>query len=123
MQAGYTKDVRTDGRAPLVVVMNCIFTIPKRTEQPSLAPEQVPLVEVKTFTGETGLSALLYESDYSPVKLRRDVLLFGFDACSERQARGTRQVSRRLAVVHGWWSRYIRGCFKIGFHARRRIDC
>jgi hypothetical protein len=63
MQAGYTM-----GMQP---------TIPKNGEEPQLAEEQLPLIEADVFTGEPGLSAPVYESDYPPVKPRCDVLLNG----------------------------------------------
>ena len=42
-----------------------------------LAEEQVPLTESDVFTGEPGLSAPVYESDYAHRKPRCDVLLNG----------------------------------------------
>jgi hypothetical protein len=77
MQAGYTMGMRPDGRELLVVVVKGTFEIPKGAEEPKPAEEQVPLVEADTFTGEPGLSAPVYESDYAPVKQRCDVLLLG----------------------------------------------
>jgi hypothetical protein len=77
MQAGYTMGMRPDGRELFVVIVKGTFTIPVGSEQPALAPEQFPLVEADTFTGEPGLSAPVYESDYSPVKPRCDVVLLG----------------------------------------------
>lgn len=77
MQAGYTMGMRPDGRELLVVVVKGTFEIPHGTQQPKLAEAQSPLVEADTFTGEPGLSAPVYESDYAPVKPRCDVLLLG----------------------------------------------
>jgi hypothetical protein len=78
MQAGYTMGLQPDGRELLVVVVKGTFTIPKNPkEEPQLAEEQVPLVEADVFTGEPGLSAPLYESDYAPRKPRCDILLNG----------------------------------------------
>jgi hypothetical protein len=77
MQAGYTMGMQPDGRELLVVVVKGTFGIPKGAEEPKLAEEQFPLVEADTFTGEPGLSAPIYESDYNPVKPRCDVLLRG----------------------------------------------
>jgi hypothetical protein len=53
------------------------FAIPKAGEEPKLHEEQVPLVEADVFTGEAGLSAPIYESDYAPFKPRCDVILNG----------------------------------------------
>lgn len=77
MQAGYTMGMRPDGRELLVVVVKGTFLIPKTGEEAKLAPEQIPLVMADTFTGEPGLSATIYESEYAPIKPRCDVLLLG----------------------------------------------
>src|SRR5215203_6198759 len=77
MAAGYAMGMQPDGRESLVVVVKGTFTIPTNGGEPRLAAEQVPLVEADIFTGEPGLSAPLYESDYAPRKPRCDVLLNG----------------------------------------------
>ena len=77
MQAGYSMGMRPDGRELLVVVVKGTFEISRGAEEPKLAEEQLPLVEADTFTGEPGVSAPVYESDYTPVKPRCDVLLLG----------------------------------------------
>jgi hypothetical protein len=77
MPAGYTLGMQPDGRELLVVAVKGTFVIPSNGEEPTLAAEQVPLVEADSFTGEPGFSAPLYESDYAPRKPRCDVLLNG----------------------------------------------
>src|SRR5688572_18558723 len=78
MQAGYTLGLDKDARESLVVVVKGTFRIPRHeSEEPQLAPEQVPLVTADVFTGEPAQSAILYETDYAPVKRRCDVLLNG----------------------------------------------
>lgn len=77
MQAGYTLGMDPDGRERIVVVVKGTFTIPENGGQPVLADEQVPLVMADEFTGEPGLSATLYESEFAPFKPRCDVLLNG----------------------------------------------
>jgi len=77
MQAGYTMGMRPDGRELLVVCIKGTFTIPEDGSEPKLAEKQVPLVEADVFSGEPGLSAPVYESDYPPIKPRCDVLLNG----------------------------------------------
>jgi hypothetical protein len=78
MQAGYTMGVQPDGLELLVVVVKGTFTIPaKPGEEPKPAEEQVPLVETDEFTGEPGVSPVLYEIDFAPRKPRCDVLLNG----------------------------------------------
>jgi hypothetical protein len=77
MQAGYSMGMQPDGRELLVVVVKGTFEMPKGAEEPKLAEVQLPLVEADTFTGEPGLSAPIYESEYTPIKPRCDVLLLG----------------------------------------------
>ena len=77
MQTGYTMGLDKEGREHLVVCIKGTFDMPKDGAVPSLSKEQLPLVEADTFTGDPGLSAPVYESDYAPVKPRCDVLLNG----------------------------------------------
>lgn len=77
MQVGYTLGMKPDGRELLVVVVKGTFAIPKHGEEATLAEVQEPLVMADTFTGEPGLSAPLYESDFAPHKPKCDVLLNG----------------------------------------------
>jgi hypothetical protein len=77
MPAGYTLGMQPDGRELLVVAIKGTFMIPPNGAEPTLAAEQVPLVEADSFTGEPGFSATLYESDYAPCKPRCDVLFNG----------------------------------------------
>jgi hypothetical protein len=78
MTAGYTLGMDPDGRERVVVVVKGTFAIPAVAEAaPALAAEQAPLVMADEFTGEPGLSATLYESDFAPLKPRCDVLLNG----------------------------------------------
>ncbi|MBZ4415384.1 DUF2169 domain-containing protein [Myxococcus sp. RHSTA-1-4] len=66
-----------DGREVLVVVAKATFTLPTEDTVAPLAPEQVPLTEADTFTGEPGFSAPLHETDFAHRKPRCDVLLNG----------------------------------------------
>ena len=78
MAAGYTLGLDKDGRESLVVVVKGTFLIPKNpNDEPVLALKQVPLVDADTFSGEPGLSAPIYESDYAPKKPKCDILLNG----------------------------------------------
>lgn len=78
MAAGYTLGLDKDGRESIVVVVKGTFLIPKNpNDEPVLAPKQAPLVDSDTFTGEPGLSSVIYEVDYAPKKLKCDVLLHG----------------------------------------------
>jgi len=77
MKAGYTMGLKPDGREVLVVVVKGTFTIPRPGQEPQLAPEQADLVMADEFTGEPGLSATKYESEFPPFKPRCDVLFNG----------------------------------------------
>jgi len=77
MQAGYTMGMEPSGRELLVVAIKGTFSLPDAGEQPQLLPEQCPLVMADTFSGEPGLSAPVYETDFAPKKHRCDVLLVG----------------------------------------------
>jgi hypothetical protein len=75
MEAGWTLGFQPDGRELLAVAVKATYSIPKNGQQPSLAETQVPLTEADEFTGEPGLSAPLYETDYAHQKPYCDVLL------------------------------------------------
>ena len=77
MFAGYTMGLDKEAREHLVVAVKGTFVLPRAGAQPELAEVQLPLVEADEFTGEPGLSAPLYESDYAPRKPRCDILLNG----------------------------------------------
>jgi hypothetical protein len=78
VKAGWTMGFDRDGRELVIVAVKATFTIPHHErEAPVLAEEQVPLTESDVFTGEPGLSAPLYESDYAHRKPQCDVLLNG----------------------------------------------
>lgn len=77
MFAGYTMGMDKEGREYLVVAVKGTFVLPRAGGEAELAEVQLPLVEADEFTGEPGLSAPLYESDYAPRKPLCDVLLNG----------------------------------------------
>lgn len=77
MKAGYTLGAQPDAREHLVVVVKGTYAIPRPGQHAQLAAEQAELVEADVFTGEPGLSAPLYETDYAARKPRCDVLLNG----------------------------------------------
>ena len=84
----------------LVVVVKGTFTIPVDGKEPTLAAEQVPLVDADVFTGEPGLSAPLYESDYAPRKPRCDVLLNGSAYAPGGKPTDRVTVSLRVGSLH-----------------------
>ncbi len=77
VEAGWTLGFQPDGRELLIVAVKATFTIPRNGEEASLAEQQTPLTEADEFTGEPGLSAPLYETDYAQRKPYCDVLLNG----------------------------------------------
>ncbi len=77
MLAGCTMGLDKEGRESLVVCMKGTYSLPRNGQAPELLPEQLPLVEADQFSGEPGLSAPVYESDFAPVKPRCDILLTG----------------------------------------------
>ena len=100
MIAGYTLGMRPDGRESLVVVVKGTFAIPPPGRDPQLADEQVPLVMANVFTGEPGLSAPLYESDFAPHKPRCDVLLNGSAYAPGGKPAERVTVSLRVGPLH-----------------------
>jgi hypothetical protein len=100
LKADYTMGMKPDGRQLLVVVVKGTFTIPDRPDQePTLAKEQVPLIEADTFSGEPGFSAPIYEGDYAPVKPRCDVLLHGSAYAPESRPATRVNVSLRVGSL------------------------
>ena len=75
--AAWTLGFQADGRELLVVAIKATYKIPQGDEDPTLAREQAPLTQADEFTGEPGLSATRYESDYAHRKPLCDVLLNG----------------------------------------------
>lgn len=100
MRAGYTMGLRPDGRELLVVVVKGTFQIPRGAETPALAAEQQDLVEADVFTGEPGLTAPIYESDYAPFKARCDVLLVGSAYAPDGLPAERVRVSLRAGTVY-----------------------
>src|SRR5262249_15637020 len=76
-EAGWTVGFDRDGRELLVVAVKGTFTFDENGAEPELAPDQLPLVESDSFTGEPGFSAVRDEVDYAHHKPACDVLLNG----------------------------------------------
>ena len=99
MHAGYTMGMEPSGRESIVVAVKGTFEIPSDAGEPKLAAEQEPLVTADTFTGAPGLSSMLYESEFAPVKPRCDVLFNG-----SAYAPGGKPVERvRVTLRLGSW--------------------
>jgi len=77
VEAGWTWGLEREGRELIVVVIKATYNLPESGQDATLAAEQCKLIEADEFTGEPGLSAPLYETDYSHRKLRCDVILNG----------------------------------------------
>ena len=75
VEAGWTMGFERDGRELVIVAIKATFQIPVNGQPAPLAEKQVPLTAADEFTGEPGLSAPLYETDYAHRKPRCDVLL------------------------------------------------
>lgn len=99
MNAGYTMGMDPSGREYLVVVVKGTFKIPAPEEEAVLADEQLPLIEADTFTGEPGLSAPIYESDYCLRKPKCDVLLLGSAHAPERKPVRKMQVGMHIGPI------------------------
>jgi hypothetical protein len=87
--AGWTMGFDRDGRELVVVAIKATFTIPLDGGEPLMAEQQRPLVEADQFTGQPGLSAPLYESDYAHRRPICDVVLNG-SAYAPANRRATR---------------------------------
>lgn len=69
LSVAYTMGMTASGAESLVVVAKGTFTIAaSQSQQPRYSDTPMPLVESDTFTGEPGLSAPQYESDFAPHK-------------------------------------------------------
>lgn len=112
MAAGYTIALDKSGAEHVVVAVKGTFKLPQQGETPTLAAEQVPLVDADRFTGDPGLSATLAECDYALEKPRCDILLNG--TAYAPRARPVEAISVGLQV--GAW----RKSFAVVGHRRWR---
>jgi hypothetical protein len=117
MPAAWTLGFQRDGRELLIVVVKATYMLPGPQHEPGLVAAQVPLVEADCFTGEPGLSAPLYETDYAHYKPACDVLLVG-SAYAPPGRRVTRTevglavgaMTKRFAVMgHRRWRKQLLG--------------
>ena len=74
---GWTSGFEPDGREMLITIAKGSYRIPVNGDQAEPLAEPIPLVQADKFTGEPGLSAPLYETDYSPRKPFCDVIVVG----------------------------------------------
>jgi hypothetical protein len=68
---------RRDGRELLVVIVKATYDLPRAAEPPQQSAEQAPVVQGDQFSGEPGVTAPTFETDYAHVKSACDVLLVG----------------------------------------------
>jgi hypothetical protein len=95
--AEYSTATDKTGREWLVVVAKATYGFPSApSSEPVLLDDQVPLIMTDQFTGEAGFSAVRYESDFAPRKLRCDVLLNG--SCYAPHGRPAKQVTVGVRV-------------------------
>lgn len=90
LPAQWTVGFESDGREMLIVVAKATYRMPTPDDaaamaEPQLCAEQVPLVEADQFTGEPGLSAPLYETDFAHHKPACDILLVGSAHAPQRR--------------------------------------
>jgi hypothetical protein len=85
--AQWTMAFDKDGRELLVVVVKGTFDIPESGGACRLSAAQVELTKADLFTGEPGLSAPLYETDFASMKARCDVLFNGLAHAPQRGRR------------------------------------
>jgi hypothetical protein len=76
-EAGWTVGYERDGRELLIVIVKATYRLPNHGEQAEIAAKRVPLVQADEFTGEPGLTAPRYETDYGQRKPFCDVILLG----------------------------------------------
>lgn len=95
--AAWTMGFERDGRELMVVVIKATFGFPKDGAEPQLAEEQTELTEADEFTGEPGLSAPLFETDYAHRKPCCDVLVNG-SAYVPAGKRPARQIGVGISV-------------------------
>jgi hypothetical protein len=97
MVAGYTIGRDSAGRESLVVAIKGTFRIPEEPGRSLTLDEvQLPLTMSDVFFGEPGFSAPRYEIDYSPRKLRCDVLLNGTAYAPDGRPTAKLQVGLRV---------------------------
>lgn len=72
--------IDNQGQEHILSVIKATFTLPQYAgEQPQLVQDNpVPIIDADIFSDEAGLSAITFESDYAPKKIRCDVLLNGY---------------------------------------------
>lgn len=99
MAAGYNVALERSGRELLVVVIKGTFTLPRASEPVALHPQQQPLLMADVYSGEPGLSAPLYEMDFTPRKAACDVLLAGHARAPGGQAVTRLRVGLRIGPI------------------------
>lgn len=77
LKAAWCLGFDLEGREVMVVVVKATYALGPQGGDLELAAEQAPLVKADEFTGEPGLSATLYETDFSHRKPLCDVLVVG----------------------------------------------
>ena len=76
-EAAWAAGYEPDGRELLIVAIKFTYRLPANGSDPEPVAETGPLVQADTFSGEPGLSAPKYETDFAFRKPFCDVLLLG----------------------------------------------
>lgn len=87
------------GREHLLLVAKATYRFGKEGRSPELAPEAHPIAYTDTFVGELGLSAPVYESDFSLKKHRCDVILDATAHSPGGRVVGELEVSARVGSM------------------------
>jgi hypothetical protein len=104
LPAAWTMGFRRDGRELLVAVVKATYTLPLPGEAAQAHDTQVPLVKADIFTGEPGLSAPRFESDFAHSKAACDLLLVGSAHAPHGQATTRCPVGLR---VGNWQKQFL----------------
>lgn len=99
LKSAYTLGLDPDGRERVVLVVKGSYAIPRDGTVPVLCDDSAPLTDADEFTGEPGLSAITYESDFAPHKPQCDVLLLGSAYAPGGRAVSTLQVVLRVGSM------------------------
>jgi hypothetical protein len=99
LPAAWTMGFQRDGRELLIVIVKGTYELPPSGAEARLAAEQVPLVEADQFSGEPGLSAPTYETDFAHRKNLCDVLLVGSAYAPNGRPATRTKVALRLGPI------------------------
>src|SRR3954451_8773717 len=101
---GFTEALDKAGRNHLLLVVKGSFDFPDaEAQEPEVSREQRPLVMADEYTGESGRSAMLWESDFAFRKAHCDVIVQGAAYAPD----GRPGKSLRVSVRLGGWAKML----------------